>query len=360
MTGELLKEHFSKYPGMELQDAVKLLYQSEFGGGHMIADPEASLRRLEEEYGTFHEGSQISEIKPGEKILWEPAGKGMARIYLDAMDAGLSARTLNAMFVRSAETAAGKPEAFQESLEELAALCRAGTLPFSGEEAEQYIREYRGMGCPVLSHSRTYRELYHPAYRIVDRRYAQYLEVFLQIDRLLAEGGSTGQINAAVDGMCGSGKTTLAGLLSGVYDCNIFHMDDYFLQPFQRTEKRLLEAGGNVDYKRFQEEVLSHLKDPGGLNYRIYDCGRQRLTDLTHTDYSRINIVEGAYSQHPYFGDFYDLRVFLEIPGDEQRRRILERNGEFMFRRFVSEWIPMENKYFQAYGIREKSLCLKG
>ena len=115
MTGELLKEHFSRYPGMELQDAVKLLYQSEFGGGHMIADPEASLRRLEEEYGTFHEGSQISEIKPGEKILWEPAGKGMARIYLDAMDAGLSARTLNAMFVRSAETAAGKPEAFRKA-----------------------------------------------------------------------------------------------------------------------------------------------------------------------------------------------------------------------------------------------------
>ena len=35
----------------------------------------------------------------------------------------------------------------------------------------------------------------------------------------------------AIDGNCTSGKTTLANQLAANYDCNIFHMDDFFLRP---------------------------------------------------------------------------------------------------------------------------------
>lgn len=66
-------------------------------------------------------------------------------------------------------------------------------------------------------------------------------------------------------------------------------------------------------------------------------------------------MIEGSYSQHPYFGNCYDLRVFLEVGEDEQRERIRRRNGEFMLRRFEEEWIPMENAYFTACNIRENS-----
>ena len=47
---EILLAHLKQYPQMQLQDVVKLLYQSEFGGGHMITSPEKSLDRLKEEY----------------------------------------------------------------------------------------------------------------------------------------------------------------------------------------------------------------------------------------------------------------------------------------------------------------------
>ena len=63
-------------------------------------------------------------------------------------------------------------------------------------------------------------------------------------------------------------------------------------------------------------------------------------------------IIEGSYSHHPYFGDAYDLRVFLEVTPPEQRNRILKRNGEFMLERFVNEWIPKENAYFEKFGIK--------
>ena len=66
----------------------------------------------------------------------------------------------------------------------------------------------------------------------------------------------------------------------------------------------------------------------------------------------KLNIVEGAYSMHPYFGDAYDLTCLIEIDEQTQSDRILRRNGEAMHRRFINEWIPLERKYFSACGVR--------
>ena len=74
-----------------------------------------------------------------------------------------------------------------------------------------------------------------------------------RIDELLAKKN---MVIVAIDGKCTSGKTTLASKLAEIYDCNVFHMDDFFLRPEQRIPERLAEVGGNVDYERFQEEVI--------------------------------------------------------------------------------------------------------
>lgn len=65
----------------------------------------------------------------------------------------------------------------------------------------------------------------------------------------------------------------------------------------------------------------------------------------------RLNIVEGSYSRHPYFGDYYQLGYCLLIDEEEQERRILRRNGAGMLPRFMEEWIPKENAYLKAFGI---------
>ena len=72
-------------------------------------------------------------------------------------------------------------------------------------------------------------------------------------------------ILVAIDGRCGSGKTTLGEYLKGQLDCNLFHMDDFFLRMEQRTPDRMKETGGNVDYERFYETdvFLSVYKNTG-------------------------------------------------------------------------------------------------
>ena len=159
----------------------------------------------------------------------------------------------------------------------------------------------------------------------------------------------------SIDGHCGSGKTTVANYLQEQLGCSLFHMDDFFLQPHQRTEERLNEPGGNVDYERFQEEVLNHITDQAGLHFRPFSCREWKLGEPVFAPYHDIVLVEGSYSHHPYFKNCYDLKIFLDISPEEQKKRILARDGKAVWPMFEEKWIPMENRYFEAFHIKENS-----
>lgn len=160
----------------------------------------------------------------------------------------------------------------------------------------------------------------------------------------------------AVDGMCGSGKTTLGNYLAKELNASLFHMDDFFLQPHQRTKARLSEPGGNVDYERFKAEVLDHVSDTDGVTFRPFSCKEWRLAEEAITvPYNDIVIVEGSYSHHPYFEDIYDVKIFLEISSEEQKKRIIARDGKDIWPMFEEKWIPLENKYFEEFKVKEKS-----
>lgn len=363
---EILCSHLARYPQMELVDAVKLLFQSEFGGGHMIANPAKSLAWIRQEWANQPAGMAPERDAAGRSeqmpygqtaSVLEAIGGGICRLYLSALEEGFLPETLNQMFVQTADRKIGRRERFEQKLEALVKGCEQGIFPFDPAGVRAYLDAYRAQGYPPVSHSSAYRDAYHPAYRVVAECYARYYPVFLAIDRALvaAEGR---QVVVAVDGMCGSGKSTLGRLLAEVYDCNLLHMDDFFLRPEQRTEARLAETGGNVDYERFQEEVLAHLADPGGFSYQVFDCSVRRLGRVVRVPYKQLNIIEGAYSQHPYFGDVYDLRFYYGIDPQEQESRILKRNGPAMLERFRNEWIPMEMKYLETYQIKEHSMIV--
>lgn len=162
------------------------------------------------------------------------------------------------------------------------------------------------------------------------------------------------RILVAIDGSCASGKSTLASALARKLDCNLFHMDDFFLRPEQRTPERLARPGGNVDHERFREEVLEPLKGGAAFSYRPYDCSTGSLKDPVPVQPKRISIVEGSYSHHPGFGDVYDLKVFLTVSEEVRTERIRNR-PVFLQERFFAEWIPMEQEYFKAFSIQDKA-----
>ena len=57
---------------------------------------------------------------------------------------------------------------------------------------------------------------------------------------------------------------------------------------------------------------------------------------------------------HPYFGDPYDFKILLTVDEETQKQRILTR-PVFLQKRFFDTWIPMENRYLEAFHISDKA-----
>ena len=165
-TSAVLRRHAGRYPAMTPQDAVKLLYQNEFGGGHLIHDAEQSLTYLRREYAVQAPRDTLP--------LWEDIGNGLVRVMLPALDLSrYSLEDLNRDFVRSAALHRGSKERFLEKLSLLRELSGEGVFSFDSAALEAYLRAYAREGYPMVSHSESYRLAYAPAYRVVLRPLAE-------------------------------------------------------------------------------------------------------------------------------------------------------------------------------------------
>ena len=100
--------------------------------------------------------------------------------------------------------------------------------------------------------------------------------------------------------------------------------------------------------------MLLPLRRGETVSYRRFDCATMQLLPAVPVAPKRLVVVEGAYSMHPELAPHYDLSAFLDIAPALQRERILRRNTPEKARRFFSDWIPMEQKYFAAFGIPER------
>lgn len=129
----------------------------------------------------------------------------------------------------------------------------------------------------------------------------------------------------------------------------------YSHAKWQRTKERYEEPGGNVDYKRFEQEVLVPLKKGETVFYRPYYPPKWSFLETAEIAPCRVNIVEGTYSCHERLEAYYDLKVFLTIDPIEQIQRIEKRNGSEKAVEFQKKWIPLEELYFEK--CRTRSRC---
>jgi dephospho-CoA kinase len=333
-TRTLLLEHYRKYPLLQTEDIFKYLFQSAFGCEHLVSDLSAALNYIKKE----------REMSVSSPTLDELDGE-YTRVHISC----LAPETLARLFCLSAKKEDGLAS-LEAKLEVAKALVANGDLPLDGEDFSRKLEAWCQAGYPALHHSDAFREAYRPAYRVIANKYAKFLSIFAEIDCLLANGNAI----IAIEGGAASGKTTLAGILAEVYDCNVFHMDDFFLRPEQRTPERFAEIGGNVDRERFLEEVLEPLKRGDAVCYRPFDCGAWALGESITVAPKKLTVIEGVYSMHPELAQSYDYSVYLDIAPDLQRERIQERNSPAFAKRFFEEWIPLENRYFEGMQVKER------
>lgn len=322
----VLSKHKKRYPKMTEKDAVKLAFQSAFGAAHLADGLDGAVASVKKEFESF---SEIPGLPPFEDI------GGRKRLLLRSPDVrSLGYETMARYFFES--TAIDKAEASEPTVEKDFSEMLSTVEKFFGTK-----NSYLGGGCP--NHSDVYRAAYEPSYRVISARAAAYFDIISKVTRIKREKG---RCVIAIDGRCASGKTTAAEFLSKVTGGDVIHMDDFFLTTEMRTKERLNEVGGNIDYERFLTEVAQKLPQKAPFSYLAYDCktGRYRNCDVTGTD---IVIIEGVYSLRNEFRRYYDIEAVFHVSKDEQLRRLKMRSPH-LFKRFVDEWVPLEEKYFDG------------
>lgn len=158
----------------------------------------------------------------------------------------------------------------------------------------------------------------------------------------------------AIDGTCGSGKTTISDAIRSTFPCNVYHTDDFYLPYPKRREGWRQIPCANMDLERLKEEVLIPASKNEPVFYRPYDCPKNRFVFEKYFPVAPVTIVEGNYSFHPLLEPYYDIKIFLTLPREEQKRRLKLREKE-EYSDFISTWIPLAEQYFQDYKIPEKS-----
>ena len=154
----ILKSHAKRYPLMQPRDAVKLIYQNEFGGGHLIQDEHACLNHLRQEYADL--------VKDPTAPLYEDIGNGIVRVNLAALKEE-DLEQLGQDFIASAAKHKGMLESFLNKLKVLETLTEEGVFTFDTNTLTAYLSEYKAAGYPAVSHSEQYRQAYKPSYRII-------------------------------------------------------------------------------------------------------------------------------------------------------------------------------------------------
>ena len=155
---QILREHAKRYPLMQPCDAVKLIYQNEFGGGHLIRDEQACLNYLRREYADLEKDPTVP--------LYEDIGNGIVRVNLAAVKPE-DLEQLGKNFIDSAAKHKGTMDRFLNKLEVLRKLTAEGVFAFDTNALTSYLFEYKADGYPAVSHDEIYRTTYKPAYRIV-------------------------------------------------------------------------------------------------------------------------------------------------------------------------------------------------
>ena len=134
----ILLEEKKRHPAAGVRDYCKLLYQSEFGAGHMVSGADASLERLR---------AECAACGVGEDAPFTPVGGGLLRLHLRAIPSlGLRLETVNGLFLHACA-----PRGSVEGLESKLALLRknASMLGLDENALEAEIAPWRAAGYPA-------------------------------------------------------------------------------------------------------------------------------------------------------------------------------------------------------------------
>lgn len=336
-----LEFYYKRYPQSKIQDFVKLVAQITFGPGYEDINPALNLKQLKDE---------ILNLKTyNNENLYEYIGYDYVRVNLRVYNLyNLSINYLNESILNTYNLFLDNKNDINRNLAILKDFLIDKT--FSTDEIQNFINKYIEAGFPNIDHSELYIENYNPAYKVIHHKYLTEEHHYYQMRHYLDKFDNNVLNFISLEGKSGSGKTTLTNLLLKEPDVTIISVDDFF-----DNANDLI----GINSERIIREIFSQAVLNKQLKYNRYDCHKKEFQEVIIEKVKPIVIIEGVYSANPELRKYYKGKMFINISTEEQIKR-LEKRSKGLLLKFINEWIPRENKYFEELNIFENADIIVG
>lgn len=153
-----------------------------------------------------------------------------------------------------------------------------------------------------------------------------------------ATAPSGGTVVVAVDGRSGSGKTVLATAAAAALGAPVVHLDDVYPGWDGLAQGVALLTA----------DLLEPVSRGAAGSYRRWDWMRSRPGRVVPVPPAPLLVVEGCGALVEPAGRYATVRVWVDAPDDERRRRALARDGDT----YAPHWDRWADQEELAYAAR--------
>jgi len=157
----------------------------------------------------------------------------------------------------------------------------------------------------------------------------------------------------AISGFGGAGKSTTSKLIAKELDADVVGID-----LFQKNNTDMDYSFWNImDYKRLEEDVLiPFLGNQKNIMYGNYDWNTNS-TNTETTITKNILVVEGVGLFRPELLQYFDYKIWIDVPLDESDMRGRKRDEEVYKNLHPTEyyelWKKNDKECYEAYQPKE-------
>ena len=164
----------------------------------------------------------------------------------------------------------------------------------------------------------------------------------------------------AIDGLGGAGKSTLARLLKEQlkmlkWIVAVVKHDDFYLPSHQRENQQAKVIGGDFEWERLRDQVLTPIREGRSAHYQRYDWETDVLAEWHTISAPDVVLVEGVYTMRRELTNLYDLKIWVECPRAIRLARGIARDGEKSRPIWEQDWMPKEDDYVKTHLPHERA-----
>lgn len=167
----ILLSHLNRYPLMSVQDIYKLIYQATMGPGHLIPDKGSAFEWLRHEFeqiDILFSQPLLEEIDPLDQLV---------RLNLSPFKKqNGDPQKLFDVFYQTSFTFKTVPQNMKQYCDEIISMSSKHGITYGSHDLKSFFQVKESQNFPAVHHSATYRNIYHPAYRLIAKKLLHELQ----------------------------------------------------------------------------------------------------------------------------------------------------------------------------------------